>query len=54
VAALGHNGLPCGGANDEGATGIRFWSSPKTERRRGGGAVRVWTVGEGRHLGTSY
>jgi hypothetical protein len=36
--------------NDEELVGVRFWSSPKTERRRGGGAVRGWTVASGAHL----
>jgi hypothetical protein len=33
--------------NDDGAMGIRFWSSPKTERRCGGGVAKGWTMTSG-------
>jgi hypothetical protein len=46
-----HHGLPWSARppweNDEGTTGIRFWSSPKTEMRRGGGAAKGWTAASG-------
>jgi hypothetical protein len=44
AAALGHGGLPRGGENNKEMSGVRFWSSPKMERRRCGGAARGGTA----------
>jgi hypothetical protein len=41
-ADSGHRGQRQGGENDKGASGVRFCSLHKTERRCGGGAVRGW------------
>jgi hypothetical protein len=54
AATPGHSDFPQGGENDEELAGVRFWSSPKTERRCGGGAARGWTVAPGNSSTACY